>query len=884
MISGASLARGAPPNVARRHLTPMTLTFMSSRIARLLAAACLAGCAGSPTPAATPPTPAPAPAPPSTMAPAAGAPGRAGGRGGAEQAAAPQPYRRVIPATAETRRGLFLTHRVGDKLYFEIPTHELDKDMLIVGRYDRASAPEPQGRAGAGGGGGFGDYGGDEFMERTLRWDRVGDHIVLRTPSFNITADSTKSVFQSVQSTNFAPIVMMFPIESYGPDSAPVIDVTKLFTTNVPEIAAIRGTIDANRSYIEHVAAFPENVEIQAAQTGVPSANGGGRAGGGGGGRGGAAEAKSVLAHWSMIKLPENPMPRRYADQRIGFFSVSTVDFGTDQQVAVPKQFITRWRLECSSRMDGNLCYPKQPIVYYVDPGTPDKWKPWIKKAIEDWQPAFEAAGFKDAIVARDVPTNDPDWSMEDIRHTVVRWLPSTVENSVGPHVSDPRTGEILNGSPRIFHNLIELGQFWYFTQMVQLDPRARVIPMPDSLMGRLLEFLVGHEVGHTIGLQHDQIGSSTYPPDSVRSPTWVAKMGSSPSIMDYSRMNYVAQPEDHVPLCCVVPRVGPWDKYTIGWGYRPIPGATTPDAEKPTLEKWIAVQDTVPWLRFSVFNEFGQFGTQSEAVADADPVWATGLGFKNIARVMGYVVSAGTRPMEDNSLLEALYDRTVGQWATEATHPTNVIGGGTVWYKSGSQPGPVYVPLSRARQRAAVRFLNDSVFKTPQYLIRPDIAARIEPTGMVARIGNAQNRVLNSLLNDQRMDRLLELQATAKSPADAYPLPNFLDDVRHGIWSELSQAHPVIDIYRRTLQNNYLTLMDHKLNPPEAAANAPAGRGGGRGGAPLSDEAKAQLRGELGALQADLRRAVAKTTDQETRWHLQGADHRITDILTPRK
>ena len=752
---------------------------------------------------------------------------------------------------------------------FEIPRRELNREMLLVGRFARAS--------------GGSSYGGDEFTERILRWERQGNRILLRSVTFELAADSTLPIYHAVSQATYPPIVAAFKIEAYGPDSSAVIDVTSLYTTSVPEFVATRGAFDDKRSFIERVAAFPSNIEIEATQTFTPENPPDMQ-------RTGPIPAQSILAHWSMIRLPLRPMIPRLSDKRVGFFEVRQTDFGTTQHRSVTRSYITRWRLE-KKFPDSAISEPVKPIVYYIDPATPAQWIPWIKKGIEDWQPAFEAAGFRRAIVAKDPPTaaEDPDWSPDDVRNTMVRWLPSTIENADGPHVHDPRSGEILNGSIRMHHNVLNLARNWYMTQVAPLDPRAQRLPFPDSLMGRLVEYVVAHEVGHTLGFQHNMKASSTYPADSVRSRTWVRRMGHTPTLMDYSRFNYVAQPEDSIALEDLIPRVGPYDLFATRWGYAPIPGARTPDDERNLLDRWATAQDTVPWFRFSTYGSRDlDPGDETEAVGDADAVKSTALGLRNIKRTMPILLSAATKKGEDNSELLELYDRLLDQWSSELEHVVNVVGGSDSREKYGGQPGPRYTPVPAARQRAAVRFLTENAFRAPEYLIDANLLRRIEPEGTLRRIGGAQARVLGFLLDTDRLNRLAEYEVLAPGRTDIYPLGEMLGDVRRAVWSELNAGSVRIDPFRRSLQRSWLASADSKMNPTPPIIIITPLPGPSRGprsriSAGPNTDVRALVRGELLDLDALLVSAMRRAADRTTRLHLIDARSEIKRILDPK-
>ncbi len=787
----------------------------------------------------------------------------------------PRPYGAIVTPAARTRRGLVTTHQARGRLYFELPPAVLGRDMLVV-RTLRGTQAQTGGIPGT-----------TLAGSRLVRWERREHRVLLRGVEYrNVVTDTTNPVAQGVELVTYSPILAAFNVEAFGRDSAPVVEVTRLFTGGVAELIAppalgARPQVDPSRSFVEQVSAYPQSVELEASHTFFP-----------GGAAGplaallGAAPQGTELYHYSLVRLPDVPMRPRLFDERVGYFTTQRADFGTREQRVARRAFVNRWRLECSARREGGLCHPVRPITYYVDPATPTWLVPWVKRGVEEWQQAFEAAGFKRAIVAREVPRDSAAALRgENANVSMVRWLPSAAENAVGPSTVDPRSGEILDADVQMFHNVMNLNRAWYFSQVGHLDPRVQRFPFPDSLMGRLVQFMVAHEVGHTLALRHNMKGSSMYPLDSLRSRAWVARMGHSPSIMDYARFNYVAQPEDSLPLDALVPRVGPYDRFAIMWGYAPVPGAAAPEDEKPTLDRWARVQDTVPWLRYAGDEGIGgpDPGEAHEAVGDQDAVRATALGLKNLRRVARLIEPATTAaPGETYDDLEEIYTRVVGQWATELGHVARIPGGEYKQAKVVGQPGAVYTSVPRARQKAAVAFLNAHAFATPTFLLDPAVLRKFEASGSIDRVGAAQRRVLGTLLDNARLPRMIEAEALARRRADVYPLGEMLGDLRRGVWAEAYRGR-TIDPYRRRLQTTYLELLDAKINaaapalppglPPELARLA---------GGPAAPDARALLRGELADLDGELAAGVGRTADRTTRLHLQGARDQIRTILFP--
>lgn len=787
-----------------------------------------------------------------------------GGRGGqAARELQIRPFDRVITRDAKSDEGIFTVHRIGDRVFYEIPANKLGREFLWVSQIAKTTL-------GAG-------YGGQAAGNRVVKWERRGDRILLRGVSYDVIADSASPIAKAVEAANHNPIVMAFNVEAEKDGNA-VIEVTRLFTTDVAEFSGRSRvgarTFDASRSFVDRAVSFPENIEIEATHTynNPPAEAGAGRGAPAPGGRGGPpplrAGSHSVVMHYSMVLLPEKPMQPRLFDERVGYFSTGKIDYSMDEHRAPQLRYITRWRLE-KKDPSAALSEPVKPITYYIDPATPKKWIPYLKAGVESWQPAFEAAGFKNAVIAKEAPTaeQDPDWSAEDARYSVIRWLPSTTENASGPHVHDPRSGEILETDIQFYHNVMNLARNWYFVQVGALDPRAKTLPLPDDLMGKLVQYVAAHEVGHTLGFQHNMKASSMYTLAQVRDPKWVKENGHTPTLMDYSRFNYVAQPEDRIAVDDLIPKIGPYDKWATMWGYKPIAGTTTPQSEKKTLDQWAREQDAKPWLRFSTEGSAGTDpGELSEAVGDEDAVAATTLGMKNLERVAGMLMTATTtnttgQPFND---LEEVYGRVLGQWSLELNHVAAIVGGYNSQQKHVGQTGVRFQLIPRAKQEGAVKYLIENAFKAPKWALNSDVLRRIEPVGVLDRIEASQTRVLNSLLSSARVNRLVEQEAI--DGAAAYAPLDFLGTIRQGVFSEIHGVTAVpIDAYRRNLQRAYVETLGNRVNGAQAQ----------------SDDVRAFFRGELKALDGELS-SMRIANDRATRLHVEDLRQMIARALDP--
>ncbi|MFC4267531.1 zinc-dependent metalloprotease [Polaribacter marinivivus] len=781
-----------------------------------------------------------------------------------------QPYGKVVTKDMKTDDGLFKVHSKDNAYLFEIPDSLLEREMLMVTRIAKTAS-------------GIG-FGGGKTNTQVLRWQRKDKQVLLRIVSHQVVADTILPVHEAVVNSNFEPVLYSFPIKAYNKDTTGVvIDATKLLTEDIKPLGfpqsyrtRYRATrLDKSRSYVERVSSYPENIELRHVKTYFASNPPSNRSVG----------SISVEMSNSMILLPKVPMKRRYFDERVGWFARGQTDYGLDAQKSKTVTYLDRWRLEVKDEdiekfKRGELVVPKKQIVYYIDRATPEVWRKYIKQGIEDWQVAFEAAGFKEAIIAKDPPTKeeDPDWSPEDVRYSVVRYLASPIPNANGPHVSDPRSGEILESDINWYHNVMSLLRNWFFVQTAAINPEAQSTEFKDEIMGRLIRFVSSHEVGHTLGLPHNMGSSVAYPVDSLRSATFTKKYGTAPSIMDYARFNYVAQPEDKG--VALMPDIGVYDKYAIAWGYRPIFDKTAKE-EKPILDSWILEHAGDPMYRFGHQQAGGVVdpSSQTEDLGD-DAMKASMYGIKNLKRILPKLEDWTTKKGETYEEMATMYGQVLGQFSRYMGHVAANVGGVYEYYKTADQDGAVYTHVPKDHQRNAVKFLNEQLFKTPTWMIDKNIFSKTGFSGNIERINSIQTRGLNGVLSPGKMARMIENETLNGN--DAYKITTLFYDLRRGVWSELYNGK-TIDTYRRNLQRAHIERLDYLLN------DAKSQRGFNAGYLKRStvnidqSDIKAMVRGELNRLKRDIKANVGKAANTVSKYHLQDALARIDMALDPK-
>jgi len=782
-----------------------------------------------------------------------------------------QPYDKVITKEAKTDDGLFKVHKIDDSFFYEIPDSLFEREMLMVTRIAKTAS-------------GLG-FGGGKQNEQVLRWQKKDKKVLLRVVSHNVVAADSLPIHEAVVNSNFEPVLFTFPIKAISKDSLhTVIDVTDLFSKDIKPLGLPEWSrknykvsrIENDLSYIESIKSYPLNIESRHVKTynaGDPPSNSD-------------TGTISIELNNSMILLPKVPMMRRMFDERVGWFTSNQTDYGLEDQRSKTVTYLDRWRLEVKDEdiekfKRGELVEPKKQIVYYIDRATPEKWRTYIKQGIEDWQVAFEAAGFKNAIIAKDPPTveEDPEWSPEDIRYSVVRYLASPIPNANGPHVSDPRSGEILESDINWYHNVMSLLRGWFFVQTAAINPDAQSPEFKDEIMGRLIRFVSSHEVGHTLGLPHNMGSSVAYKVEDLRSAEFTKKYGTAPSIMDYARFNYIAQPEDKG--VALMPDIGVYDKYAISWGYRPILDAKTPEDEKKTLDSWILKYAGDPMYRFG-HQQAGDVvdpSSQTEDLGD-DAMLASEYGIKNLKRIVPNLIKWTTKNGEGYDDLDEMYGHVISQFNRYMGHVSNNIGGVYEHYKTSDQAGAVYTYVDKNHQKRALDFIQNNLFETPEWLLDKEIFGRIEFAGSTERVRGLQERTLNNILSLGKMARMIENEALNGN--EAYKLIDMTRDLRNGVWSELRSGKK-IDTYRRNLQRAHIDRLEYLMTAENQSGRTNSPYVKSTAVNTSQSDIRAVVRAELVSLQSAIRSGLGRTGDSMSRIHLQDALKRIDAILNPK-
>jgi len=807
----------------------------------------------------------------------------AGGGGAAHAALVAQerPVEDVVPAEARTDDGLFTVHTRGDTLLFEIPDSVLGREMIVLSRFHRVQNGQTI-------------VGAMMAPNVVVRWERRGDRVLLRATSHSTTADPEDNVHIAVQNQNFAPVLASFPVEARG-EGTSVVDVTELFLGDTPafslpesqrrEMGVRRPARD--RSWLEWSRSFPINVEVRVVRTydaTEPPSNT--RAG-----------ALSFEVNHSMILLPEEPMTPRIWDERVGFISVERTNYSRDFQGVRPERYARRYRLEPSDTAAfrrGELVEPVEPWVWYIDPATPEEWIPYVEAGVLEWNEGFEEAGFRNAIEVRRAPTEeeDPEFSLLDARHSVVRFVPTRVRSAnSGGDVVDPRSGEVIRAHTNLYQAVAERMRWQLLSQVATAadDPRYRDDELPEDLLGEAIRYVMSHETAHSVGLPHNQRANFVFPVDSIRDPDFVRRMGHSASSVGRTRFNYAAQPGDGVPP---VRRMGVWDAWAIRWGYRPILGAETPEEEFDTLNAWIVERADRPWFRFAS----AQFGMDvewdpyrmTEGISD-DPVRAAELGMANLRTMVDSLLAWVADEGDDYYEVETHYLQALTQWNRYAEHAAAAVGGSFTHHKRFGEEGPVYEAVPRSYQLEAMRFLDEHVLRTPEWALDLDVLRRLEHAGAVERIRAYQELAVQRFLNHARLARLIEHEAFLGG--DTYSPTEMLDDVREIVWREVGEGGP-IDTFRRNQQRAYLEQAAHLLHEADPEPWRPPSSGNLRVGndddPPLNgnlhvgqSDIRPLIRDQLRLLRGEIEERLGQGVgDRLTRIHLEDALVRIGAAL----